>query len=426
MTSAQTTYVSGLNKAWAALRDAVWLGPQRARAYLLILALVNLGTLAFLLLTSRGGIDQNGFLLGTDFISFWTAGQMLHAGGNVYDISAHIAAQREFHAVANEFTAFFYPPSLLPMIWPLGTMSYFPALAMWILVTAALWLIALRAWFARLDLEGPSLLLLAAFPPLLITLTHGQTSLLVSALLGGGLLLVRDRPWLAGVLLGLATVKPQFGLLIPVALLASGQWRTILAAGLAAIGLATLTALAFGPEVWSNWLAVTSVASGATDNGSIGYAKMVSLFAGLRLLGVPSELALLAQGAQTLSVAAMVALSAWRRPFSPGLAALILAGAPLATPFVLDYDLVLMAFPLAYLLASARQDDFRDWERSAMAAAFAVALFARPVGLVFGVPLVPWLLGGLFWLIWRRVRADQDCGVAEYHSDPTISMQATN
>jgi hypothetical protein len=401
-----------MTKAWAALRDALWLGPERARAYLLILALVNLSTLAFLILTSRGGIDQNGFLLGTDFISFWTAGQMLHTSGNVYDIAAHVAAQREFHAVDGEFTAFFYPPSLLPMIWPLGAMNYFPALAMWLSVTAALWLVALRAWFSGLGLKGPSLLLLAAFPPLLITLTHGQTSFLMSALLGGGLLLIRDRPWLAGMLLGLATIKPQFGLLVPVALLASGQWRTILGAGLTSVGLAALAAIAFGPAVWSNWLAVTSVASSATDNGSIGYAKMVSLFAGLRLLGVPSEVALLAQGLQTLSVAAAVALSAWRRAFSPALAALVLAGAPLATPFVLDYDLVLIAFPLAYLLASASQDGFRDWERSAMAAVFAVALFARPVALGVGVPLVPWVLGGLFWLIWRRVRADQICGKA--------------
>ena len=103
--------------------------------------------------------------------------------------------------------------------------------------------------------------------------------------------MVREKPWLAGVLIGLDTIKPQFGLLVVVALLAGGQWRVIAAAGASAMGLAELVALAFGPEVWSEWLAVTAVAGSATGDGTIGFAKMVSQFAGLRLLGVPGALA---------------------------------------------------------------------------------------------------------------------------------------
>jgi hypothetical protein len=396
----------GWRAPWSALREAEWLGPQRARAYLVILALVNLATLATLAITSSGGIDRNGFLLGTDFISFWTAGRMLHAGANVYNITAHIAAQREFYAIPGEFTAFFYPPSFLPMIWPLGFMPYFPALAAWLGVTGGLWVLALRRWFARVGLNGPGPLLLAAFPPAVITLTHGQTSFLVAALLGGGLLLVRERPWLAGFLLGLATIKPQFGLLVPVVLLVGGHWRTFAMATLSALGLAASTALAFGSYVWMDWLAVTSAASNATDTGAIGFAKMVSLFAGLRLLGAPSAAAFLLQAALTLAVAAAIATAAWRRPWTPALAALTLAGAPLATPFVLDYDLILNAFPLAYLFARGSQHGFLDWERSTIAAVFAVGAFARPLAIGLGVPLVPWLLIGLFLLVWRRVQAE--------------------
>lgn len=408
---------AGLN--WAALREASWLRPQRARAYIVILAFVNFAALAVLLLTSRDGVDRNGFLLGTDFISFWTAGQMLHAGADVYDIAGHIGAQREFHAIPGEFTAFFYPPGFLVMVWPLGLMSYFPALIAWLAATGSLWLLALRSWTTRLGLRSPSLLLLIAFPPVLLTLTHGQTSFLVAALLGGGLLLVRERPWLAGVLLGLATIKPQFGLLVPVALLASGQWRTITAAGITAIGLAAAAALAFGPEVWPAWLAIANVAGNAADNGAIGYAKMVSLFAGLRLLGISSSLALLAQAALAFVLAAMVAMATWRRPISLGSAALVLAGAPLATPFVLDYDLVLIAFPLAYVFACTKRDGFRSWERITLAAGFALAAFARPLAISVGVPLAPWIVLGLFMLIWRRVRAgggfDFDKGPGSLH-----------
>ena len=392
---------------WDALRTAKWLGEGRARGYLALLALVNVATLAVLVFTAKGGVDRNGFLIGTDFISFWTSGRMLIAEGNVYDTLAHVAAQREFYTLPGEYTAFFYPPNFLPFVWPLGFLPYFPALAAWLLVTGAAWLVAVRAWFRALGLKGPGLVLILGFPPVIVMLTHGQTTFLLAALLGAGLLLVaQGRPWLAGFLIGLATIKPQFGLLIPVALMASGQWRTIVGAGAAAIGLAGLTTLAFGPQVWADWLAITQTAGSATDSGTIGFAKMVSLFAGLRLVGVPSGAAMAVQAAVTLAMVAAVAAASWRRPFTPGLAALVLAGAPLATPFVLDYDMVLTAFPLAFLFARARAKGFADWERITIAAVFAGAAFARPLAINFGVPIMPLLLAALFMLLFRRVRSE--------------------
>ena len=388
------------------LSKAEWLGADRARGYSLLLALVNVAALGFLVLTAKNGIDRNGFLIGTDFISFWTSGRMLHEGANVYDIAAHVAAQRAFYTLPGEYTAFFYPPNFLPFVFPLGFLSYLPALAAWLVVTGAAWLAAVRMWFRALGLKGPALVLVLAFPPVLVTVTHGQTAFLVAALLGGGLLLVDKRPWLAGVLIGLATMKPQFGLLIPIALLASWQWRTVLSAGVTALALAAFSALAFGPQVWSDWLAITQTAGSATNDGNIGFAKMVSLFAGLRLIGVPSGAASAVQAAMSLAVAAAVARASWRRPFTPGLAALVLAGAPLATPFVLDYDLLLTGFPLAYLFARAREHGFADWERITIAATFAAAAFARPLAIGLGVPIMPLVLTALFVTVWRRVRAE--------------------
>lgn len=392
------------------LRTAEWLGAGRARGYLRLLAAVNVVTLAFLMLTATDGIDRNGFLIGTDFISFWTSGRMLMAGANVYDTLAHVDAQRELYALEGEYTAFFYPPNFLPFVWPLGLLPYFPALAGWMAVTGAAWLAMVRGWFAALGLKRPGAVLTLAFPPLIVTLTHGQTSFLVGALLGGGLLLVRTRPWLAGVLIGLATIKPQFGLLVPVALLASGQWRTIASAGAAAVGLAAFAAVAFGPQVWSDWLTITQTASSATDSGSIGFAKMVSVFAGLRLVGVPSAVALAVQGVVTVSAAVMVAGTGWRHGFTPGLAALVLAGAPIATPFVLDYDLLLIAVPLAYLFAQGQADGFAGWERITIAGAFAGGALARPLAIYAGVPIMPWLLMALFVLVWQRARSEASPG----------------
>lgn len=388
------------------IRKAEWLEPGRVRGYLLLLALVNAGAVAYLLLTQRGGVDANGFLIGTDFISFWTSGRMLQSGANVYDTAAHVGAQREFYAIPGEYTAFFYPPNFLPFVWPLGLLPYFPALGGWLAVTGAAFLTAIRAWFRALGLKGPALVLIVAFPPVFVTLTHGQTSFLVAALLGGGLLLTGRRPWLAGLLIGLATIKPQFGLLVPFALLASGQWRTIASAGVTALALAGFAALAFGPDVWSDWLAITRTASTATADGNIGFAKMVSVFAGLSLIGVPASAAMAVQVAVSLALAAAVVAASWRRAMTPGLAALVLAGAPLATPFVLDYDMVLTACPLAFLFARARAEGFADWERITIAVAFAAAAFARPLAINLGVPIMPLVLGALFLAVFRRVRGE--------------------
>jgi hypothetical protein len=392
------------------LRWAGWLDAARTRGYLRVVALLNVAALVLLVATSRGGIDRNGFLLGTDFLSFWTTGHMLQEHANVYDVAAHAAAQRTFYAADDAYTAFFYPPSFLPFCWPLGLLGYFPALVLWLALTGAAYLFAVRQWLRRCGLAQPLLVLLAAFPPVLITIAHGQTSFLVAALLGLGALLVPSRPWLAGVLFGLATIKPQFGLLVPVALLLTREWRVIGGAVLGAALLGGVSTLAFGSQVWADWFHIGSAARGAMDQGAVGYAKMQSLLAAAMLLGAPSGLAYALQGALTLAVIGAVGWASWRRRFDLSLAALVLAGAPLATPFVLDYDLVLLAFPLIWLGAQAIGQDFWPWEKLVFAATFIAAAFARPLALNVGIPIMPLILIAFFVLLFRRVNESPRAG----------------
>lgn len=393
-------------------RDADWLDARRTRGYFWIAAVVNTGALAFLLLTSHHGIDRNGFLLGTDFLSFWTTGRMLQSTADVYDVAAHTLAQRSYFAQDGLYTAFFYPPVFLPFCWPLGLLDYFPALALWLLTTSAAFLFAAGCWLKGAGLKQPLFLLFAAFPPVVITWTHGQTALLVAALLGLGTLLVRDRPWIGGLLLGLATIKPQFGLLVPIALVLTGEWRAIVGAVLGAVMLAMLATVAFGPGVWPDWFDVAAAAQSAMDQGSVGYAKMQSLLAAALLLGAPAWLAYALQGLLTLLVAGAVAWASWGRRFDMPLAALILAGAPLATPFVLDYDLVLLAFPLIWLASGG----FLPWEKLVLVLTFALGAFARPLGLEAGVPIAPMILIGFFVAVLRRTRRE---------SPPVAEGQAT-
>ncbi|MEJ2410253.1 MAG: glycosyltransferase family 87 protein [Novosphingobium sp.] len=386
------------------LKRMDWLGRDRATGYLWLLALLNGAMLVFLVATSHGGVDRNGFLLGSDFISFWTSGQMLHSGANVYDSAAHIAAQRRFFASAEGYTAFFYPPTFLPVCWPLGWLGYFSALAAWLLVTGALFLLAVRPWWRRAATGLPLWLLVLAYPAVPIMIDHGQSAFLVAGLLGLGTLLAGERPILAGVLFGLATIKPQFGPLIPLALLLTREMKVFLSAAVTALLLAGFSALVFGGGIWSEWLAASAQARSAMEAGAVPFGKMVSLFAAARLLGVPVAGAYALQAVAALGTVLCIALLCRRRKWSPGLGAAVLAGALLVTPFVLDYDLVLLAFPLLWLVGEGLRGGFRDWEKLGIVLTFVAPALARAVALNAGVPIMPPVLILLFALVARRLR----------------------
>ncbi|MXP42810.1 DUF2029 domain-containing protein [Altererythrobacter soli] len=379
-------------------RDADWLGPRRARGYLWLLALLNLASIVLLTGTSNGGIDRHGLLLGSDFLSFWTTGGMLQVQENIYDPAAHFAAQQAFFVQEGAHTAFFYPPPFLLICYLLGFLPYFPALAVWLLATGAVYFATVRLWLRRSGIRWSALLILAAFPPVVITVTHGQTSFLVAALLGLGVLLARAHPLLAGICFGLATIKPQLGILIPLVLLVTGEWRVIAAAAVTAVLLGLAATAAFDPAVWLDWIAVSETAQAAMTGGLIGFGKMQSPFAAAMLLGASPQFAYTVQGLVSLAVTGALCRAAWRKSFSPALGAAMLAGAPLATPFVFDYDLVLLAFPLIWLTGSG----FRRWEKLIAAGAFIAAAFARPLAMSFSIPIMPLVLAAFFIVITRR------------------------
>lgn len=382
------------------LERADWLDARRLRGYLWLLALLNGASLALMLATSQRGVDFNGFLLGSDFLSFWSAGKLLLSEAFPYDVAAHTAVQRTIDAGHNGYAAFFYPPPFLLVCAPLGLTGYFPALALWLAVTGATFAASLRPWLRGLS-GGQMALVLAAFPAVLLTITHGQTSFLAAALLGGAIWLTASgRKGWGGVLFGLAIIKPQFGLLVPLALLAAGEWRVIFAAAATALGFAGAATLAFGVDVWPAWVAASGTAQAAMAGGAIGFAKMTSLFAAARLAGVGTGLAYGLQLALSLACAGLVAHLFWRRGLTRESGAALLVAGLLATPFVLDYDLLLLAFPLAVIA-----HDPRRWEKPAALAGFVLPALARPLALKTGIAIAPLVLIVLFALLLRRAHS---------------------
>src|SRR3546814_95043 len=136
---------------------------------------------------------------------------------------------------------------MLLMVWPFGQLPYLWALAAWSLLWLAFYLWASVGW--RTDATILVLALLLA-PASYINISGGQNGFLTGALLIGGLRLLGPKPILAGICFGLLTVKPQLGILLPFALLASRQWTAIVVASVTAALLVGASALLFGWESW--------------------------------------------------------------------------------------------------------------------------------------------------------------------------------
>jgi len=94
-------------------------------------------------------------------------------------------------------------------------------------------------------------------------------------------------------------------------------------------------------------------------------------------------------------------------------AAGLAAGTLLATPYVLDYDLVVLAVAIAYLVRLGLTQGFRDFEISLLTAAWISPLLSRAIAQVTAMPLGLVVLLALYAFILRRaalVRADVTIG----------------
>jgi len=286
-------------------------------------------------------------------------------------------------------------------------MPYLPALILWQAVSFLLYLAAM-ALLTRRPRDPMGLLLVLAFPAVFMNLSHGQNGFLTAALFAGALAVLDKRPIVAGVLLGLVAYKPQFAILIPLVLAASVRWKTFAAAAATVAALVLAAALAFGPEIWSAFFASTHFSRTVVlEQGGTGFEKIQSVFAAMRLLGGSVNAAYAAQAIATLSVAVtLVAL--WRSPASPECkGAGLCLGALLATPYCLDYDMMLLAPAIALLALDGRSRGFLPYEKAVLAALWLFPIAARGVAGTTHVPLglIAMALG--FALVLRRGLANR-------------------
>ena len=80
----------------------------------------------------------------------------------------------------------------------------------------------------------------------------------------------------------------------------------------------------------------------------------------------------------------------------------MIVAALLATPFLLDYDLVLLAVPLAWLAREGLRTGFLPWEKIGLMAGFVLPALSRSFATGLGLPFAPAVLSAVLFLIIRR------------------------
>jgi hypothetical protein len=387
------------------LRSGDWLTADRIRAVATVsLALCCLSIL-YLLITSHGTLDAWGRPLGTDFSDVWTAGRMALDGRapDAWNWAAHYQVQQAVHGDPHvPFYGWHYPPPFLLLASLLACLPYLAALFVW--QAASLWG-ALKV--CRAILPGRTALLAAlGAPVVLVCAAHGQNGFLTAALLGAGLLLLDRRPLLAGLLFGCLVYKPQFALVVPLLLLAGGYVRAIAGAFASAALLIGATLAIWGWPVWQAFLdSLPLTRQVVIEQGETGWYKIQSPFACVRMWGGSIAFAYAVQGAMTLL--AMGAVFWLTRAARPNLRnAAVCAAAMLSTPYVLDYDLVVLGLGAAFLVADGLERGFLSWDKSLLALVWIAPLVSRSLAEFAFVPLGQASIVILLGLALRRTLAD--------------------
>ena len=346
-------------------------------------------------IAATGSPTRDGEQLGRDFVNYW-AGAHLAADGQasrVYDLHGFLDFERSQTAANAHVKWYSYPPPALVLSLPLAMLPFVPALLFWLLSGVAI----CAALLARS--LGWRLAWLAAFatPASLVNALWGQNGQFSAALLGGGLLFLESKPWLAGLLFGMLCYKPHLAVLVPVALACGGYWRALLAAGIAAFAICG-SAFLLGPDVWTAFFKNAPLNASILEVGDTMWHRMPTAFAAVRLAGGSIGAAYLAQLLSAL-VAVAITIKVWRSHASlPIKASAMIVATFMVTPYAWDYDQIALVFAAAWLAAEGIRHGFQPGEKIVLALNIAAPLIYSPLAEATHVqigPLALWLLLGL-------------------------------
>ncbi|MBI2256286.1 MAG: DUF2029 domain-containing protein [Proteobacteria bacterium] len=296
-----------------------------------------------------GDLSFRGHAIGLDFVNTWLGAKLTLAGdvSPLFDFNAYNRLLKELFNAHFPNHMWSYPPHLLPLVAPLGALPYPLAYAIWCFATWLTFLLGSRA----LGFRDMDLLLLATSPAICMNIIAGQTGALAAGCLMLALAYSARRPIIAGIAVAVLTVKPQFGLIIPIEWLLRRRFLAIAIGVAATLALVGLSLAILGASAWQGFFDVTMPSMRTVMlSGQPAAAKVMqpNWASSLRLLGLPYRPAIALQTIFSLILIGWWLRLAWKmqstHPDEGRIRhALLLMASVLATPYIHNYDLVLVA-----------------------------------------------------------------------------------
>ncbi len=324
--------------------------------------------------------DRATLVVGRDFLNLWMYGRAVFDvdPARFYDLATYNDELARLVGPGYPGQNWPNPPTALVVMAPSGLLSYFPALAAWFVISG----LALYFTGRREVTDLRTLIVVMVSPAALLCVISGQSSFLTTGALLAIFAWLDKRPIMAGILIGLLTVKPQLGILFPFALVASGRWRVFLAAAATALALIAISMALGGLEGWHDYVVKALPLQREVLGDSAGTAVpfQPTIFMNLRgLLG--NRIAEMVQFAFAIAAVAVVtaAFRYCKDSDLRHLQALFFACTVCATPYMGAYDLLPLTFAAVALIAEEKLD----------------AKGRRLAQLVFWVPALQLLFGNL-------------------------------
>jgi hypothetical protein len=339
-------------------------------AFFLVQSLVLYGQL---LASSEGLFTKAGPMIGGDFIVFREAAKAASSSdmASIYEMeNLRSRLQAAYPGNADFDFAWMYPPTMSLVVAPFAMPTFLAGFALWVFIFLGAFLLTI----SRFSADKGSFFLAAASPAVFQAVITGQNGFVTGTLLALAGAYAEKRPIVAGVAAGLLTVKPQLGLLVPVAFLAAGCWRAFAAAVATTLGLAAASVLAFGTQSWIAFLESITAHGARMAEASFPFHKLVTPYGFTAMLGMPSSMA----GAiQLFTTAALVAyvFVVWSRvkDWDLRLAALS-TSAVLSTPYAFYYELAIVVPAMLVIGSRAAESGWLRGERLTLIAVWILPL----------------------------------------------------
>ena len=379
-----------------------YLTPGRAVFIIVLLGLIQLAVGSITLLPQFDGDRAGG-----DFVAFWTAGREVF-GGRLVGLYAPdalaqaIALHRPEMAEITSGLTWQYPPHGSLIFSPIGILPYMPAYLIWCGLGLAAFAFAIRPLgFGK---KGLAAILLS--PLVLSAIVTGQNGLFTAALLILAITQIGPRPVLAGLAAAGLTVKPQLGLLLPVAYLAARAWVPFFTAAAGSLILWAGSVLIAGRASWLAFFESVQGVGTSIETGLTPLFKMVTVYSALTLAGAPGQVTILV----SLIVAALaifVVGYVWRQSQDTALRlATVSILALLIAPYGYYYELTIALPALLIVVQYGHRSGWLAFELPALVAIFIASIMLPGPEIRSGVSYAFVLMVCMVGVVLRRVFAE--------------------